>query len=101
MAMEDRCAAKREKDLRSRASVIAGSRGFAFCGKRTNELDGMFRLTIALAAAVLGHASSVTIEGFANTVMQDNFDAGEVRCTCSPWPTLGSLCTSALVMPRQ
>jgi hypothetical protein len=39
----------------------------------------MFRLTIALAAAVLGHASSVTIEGFANTVMQDNFDAGEVR----------------------
>jgi hypothetical protein len=41
----------------------------------------MFRtISIALTAAVLVHASAVTIEGFANTLMQDNFDAGVGPC---------------------
>jgi hypothetical protein len=63
-------------------SLITGPkriRGVA--GGATKSSADMFRtISIALTAAVLVHASAVTIEGFANTLMQDNFDAGVVPC---------------------
>jgi hypothetical protein len=69
----------------------------------TTVFIAMFRtITIALAAAVLGHASSKTIEGFANTVMQDNFDAGEVRLPRSDAFSVlqRHLCSCGSLVPR-